>query len=124
MDSATPNTIAVPLPPPSISSHSLTHPLQLTLSLTHPLHHSPSLTLNSPSLTLHSPSASGVKATLTDGAYHDVDSSVMAFEIAGRQAARQGLRAAGAKLMEPMMKVGLALTLTRPLTRTRTRTQP
>ena len=40
-----------------------------------------------------------------DGAYHDVDSSVMAFEIAGRQAARQGLRAAGAKLMEPMMKV-------------------
>jgi len=47
----------------------------------------------------------GVKATLTDGAYHDVDSSVMAFEIAGRQAARQGLRAAGAKLMEPMMKV-------------------
>merc|ERR1740125_27861 len=47
----------------------------------------------------------GVKATLMDGAYHDVDSSVMAFEIAGRQAARQGLRAAGAKLMEPMMKV-------------------
>merc|ERR1719201_2157494 len=47
----------------------------------------------------------GVKATLLDGAYHDVDSSVMAFEIAGRQAARQGLRAAGAKLMEPMMKV-------------------
>merc|ERR1719236_68814 len=47
----------------------------------------------------------GVKATLTDGAYHDVDSSVMAFEIAGRQAARQGLRAAGAKLMEPIMKV-------------------
>merc|ERR1719324_1283777 len=46
----------------------------------------------------------GVKATLLDGAYHDVDSSVMAFEIAGRQAARQGLRAAGAKLMEPMMK--------------------
>merc|ERR1719263_2618358 len=47
----------------------------------------------------------GVKATLMDGAYHDVDSSVMAFEIAGRQAARKGLRAAGAKLMEPMMKV-------------------
>jgi elongation factor G len=39
------------------------------------------------------------------GAYHDVDSSVMAFEIAGRQAARKGLQAAGAKLMEPMMKV-------------------
>merc|ERR1719487_1295387 len=47
----------------------------------------------------------GCKATLMDGAYHDVDSSVMAFEIAGRQAARKGLKEAGAKLMEPMMKV-------------------
>jgi elongation factor G len=47
----------------------------------------------------------GCKATLMDGAYHDVDSSVMAFEIAGRQCARKGLQAAGAKLMEPMMKV-------------------
>merc|ERR1719440_2436699 len=47
----------------------------------------------------------GCKATLLDGAFHDVDSSVMAFEIAGRQAARKGLKAAGAKLMEPMMKV-------------------
>jgi len=47
----------------------------------------------------------GVKATLTDGAYHDVDSSVMAFEIAGRAAARKGLKEAGAKLMEPVMKV-------------------
>merc|ERR1719267_122789 len=47
----------------------------------------------------------GMKATLIDGAYHDVDSSVMAFEIAGRQCARKGLLAAGAKLMEPMMKV-------------------
>merc|ERR1719453_2160160 len=47
----------------------------------------------------------GVKATLTDGAFHDVDSSVMAFEIAGRAAARKGLREAGAKLMEPVMKV-------------------
>merc|ERR1719230_649938 len=47
----------------------------------------------------------GCKATLMDGAYHDVDSSVMAFEIAGRQCARKGLLAAGAKLMEPMMKV-------------------
>ncbi|KAL1524038.1 hypothetical protein AB1Y20_018952 [Prymnesium parvum] len=47
----------------------------------------------------------GCKATLLDGAYHDVDSSVMAFEIAGRGAARKGLREAGAQLMEPMMKV-------------------
>jgi len=47
----------------------------------------------------------GCKATLMDGAYHDVDSSVMAFEIAGRQCARRGLKEAGAKLMEPMMKV-------------------
>ena len=47
----------------------------------------------------------GCKATLLDGAYHDVDSSVMAFEIAGRQCARRGLKEAGAKLMEPMMKV-------------------
>ena len=47
----------------------------------------------------------GCKATLMDGAYHDVDSSVMAFEIAGRQCARKGLKEAGAKLMEPMMAV-------------------
>lgn len=47
----------------------------------------------------------GCKATLLDGAFHDVDSSVMAFEIAGRACARQGLRTAGAKLMEPIMKV-------------------
>merc|ERR1712113_755207 len=47
----------------------------------------------------------GCKATLIDGAFHDVDSSVMAFEIAGRQAARKGLREAGSKLMEPLMKV-------------------
>jgi len=47
----------------------------------------------------------GCKATLIDGGFHDVDSSVMAFEIAGRAAARKGLREAGAKLMEPVMKV-------------------
>ncbi|KAG5185678.1 PEFG, plastid translation elongation factor EF-G [Tribonema minus] len=47
----------------------------------------------------------GLKATLVDGAYHDVDSSVMAFEIAGRAATREGLRKAGARLMEPIMKV-------------------
>ncbi|GJM01554.1 MAG: elongation factor G [Rhodomicrobium sp.] len=46
-----------------------------------------------------------VKVTLTDGAYHDVDSSVMAFEIAGRAAFREGAKKAGAKLLEPIMKV-------------------
>jgi len=47
----------------------------------------------------------GAKATLLDGSFHPIDSSVMAFEIAGRAAARKGLREAGAKLMEPIMKV-------------------
>merc|ERR1712127_340274 len=47
----------------------------------------------------------GMKATLVDGAYHDVDSSVMAFELAGRAAAREGLRKAKARLMEPLMQV-------------------
>merc|ERR1712032_1268896 len=47
----------------------------------------------------------GLKARLVDGAYHDVDSSVMAFEIAGRAAARDGLRKAKARLMEPMMQI-------------------
>merc|ERR1719327_1014694 len=47
----------------------------------------------------------GMKATLIDGAYHDVDSSVMAFEIAGRAATREGLRKAKSQLMEPIMKV-------------------
>ncbi|WP_299438395.1 elongation factor G [uncultured Rhodospira sp.] len=45
------------------------------------------------------------KATLIDGAYHDVDSSVMAFEIAARAAFREGMPKAGPKLLEPMMKV-------------------
>lgn len=46
-----------------------------------------------------------IKATLIDGAYHDVDSSVLAFEIAGRAATRQGLRTAKSRLKEPIMKV-------------------
>ena len=46
-----------------------------------------------------------VKATLTDGASHDVDSSVMAFEIAARAAFREGIPKAGPKLLEPMMRV-------------------
>ena len=45
------------------------------------------------------------KATLRDGAYHDVDSSVMAFEIAARAAFREGMAKAGPKLLEPIMKV-------------------
>ncbi|KAF0222079.1 MAG: elongation factor [Rhodospirillaceae bacterium] len=45
------------------------------------------------------------KATLTDGAYHDVDSSVLAFEIAARAAFREGIAKAGPKLLEPMMSV-------------------
>ncbi|MCY4007719.1 MAG: elongation factor G [Rhodobacteraceae bacterium] len=46
-----------------------------------------------------------LKVTLLDGAYHEVDSSVMAFELAGRAAMREGLRKAGARLLEPIMKV-------------------
>ena len=44
-------------------------------------------------------------ATLYDGAYHDVDSSVLAFEIAARAAFRQGIAKANPVLLEPMMKV-------------------
>ena len=45
------------------------------------------------------------KATLYDGNYHDVDSSVLAFEIASRAAFREGMSKADPKLLEPMMKV-------------------
>ena len=45
------------------------------------------------------------KVALVDGAFHDVDSSVLAFEIATRAAMRDGLKKAGAKLLEPIMKV-------------------
>ncbi|PRY92172.1 elongation factor G [Donghicola tyrosinivorans] len=45
------------------------------------------------------------KVKLIDGAYHDVDSSVLAFEIAARAAMREGMKKAGAKLLEPIMKV-------------------
>ena len=47
----------------------------------------------------------GVKATLYDGAYHDVDSSVMAFEIAARAAFREGIAKSAPKLLEPIMNV-------------------
>jgi len=45
------------------------------------------------------------KVQLVDGKFHDVDSSVLAFEIAARMCMREGMRRAGAKLLEPMMKV-------------------
>ena len=45
------------------------------------------------------------KATLVDGAYHDVDSSVLAFEIAARAAFREGMPKGDPKLLEPIMKV-------------------
>jgi len=47
----------------------------------------------------------GVKATLIDGAYHDVDSSVLAFEIAGRACFREAAAKIGVQLLEPIMKV-------------------
>jgi elongation factor G len=45
------------------------------------------------------------KATLVDGAYHDVDSSVLAFEIASRAAFREGIVRCAPKLLEPIMNV-------------------
>ncbi len=47
----------------------------------------------------------GIKATLYDGSFHDVDSSEMAFKIAGSMATRQLKDSGGAILLEPMMKV-------------------
>jgi len=44
-------------------------------------------------------------ATLYDGSYHDVDSSVLAFQIAARGAFRDGMRKGKCALMEPIMKV-------------------
>ncbi len=46
-----------------------------------------------------------VKVVLTDGAYHDVDSSVLAFEIASRAAFKEGMSKSGPVLLEPIMKV-------------------
>ncbi|MFZ5594595.1 MAG: elongation factor G [Pseudomonadota bacterium] len=46
-----------------------------------------------------------VKVTLFDGSYHDVDSSEMAFKIAGSMGFKEGARKAGAVLLEPIMKV-------------------
>lgn len=47
----------------------------------------------------------GVKATLLDGAYHDVDSSEMAFKIAGSQVFKEGAKRANPVLLEPVMAV-------------------
>jgi elongation factor G len=47
----------------------------------------------------------GVKVTLTDGAYHEVDSSEMAFKIAGSMAFKEAARKASPALLEPMMAV-------------------
>ncbi|MBD2764329.1 elongation factor G [Kocuria sp. cx-455] len=47
----------------------------------------------------------GVKATLLDGAYHDVDSSEMAFKIAGSMVFKEGVRRANPVLLEPLMSV-------------------
>lgn len=46
-----------------------------------------------------------VKVTLVDGSYHDVDSSEMAFKIAGSMAFKEGMRKADPALLEPIMKV-------------------
>ncbi|WP_046865358.1 elongation factor G [Microvirga massiliensis] len=46
-----------------------------------------------------------LKVTLTDGAYHEVDSSALAFEIAARAALREGLQKGNSVLLEPIMKV-------------------
>lgn len=47
----------------------------------------------------------GVKATLYDGSYHDVDSNEMAFKVAGSMALKEAAKTAGPALLEPMMKV-------------------
>jgi elongation factor G len=49
-----------------------------------------------------------VKVTLYDGSYHDVDSSEMAFKIAGSMCFKEGAKNAGVVLLEPMMKVEVA----------------
>jgi elongation factor G len=46
-----------------------------------------------------------LQATLVDGAFHDVDSSVLAFEIAARAAFKEGVMKAAPKLLEPIMRV-------------------
>lgn len=51
----------------------------------------------------------GMKVTLLDGAYHDVDSSVLAFEIAARACFREAASKMGVQLLEPIMKVEVVI---------------
>lgn len=50
-----------------------------------------------------------IKVTLVDGSYHDVDSSEMAFKIAGSMGFKEGMRKADAVLLEPIMKVDVTV---------------
>ncbi len=50
-----------------------------------------------------------VKVTLTDGSYHDVDSSEMAFKIAGSMAFKEAVKSAGPILLEPIMDVEVVI---------------
>ncbi len=50
-----------------------------------------------------------IKATLVDGKYHEVDSSELAFKIAGSMALREGVQRAGPRMMEPVMKVEIVV---------------
>ena len=51
----------------------------------------------------------GVKATVYDGSYHEVDSSEMAFHIAGSMAFKEAMQKAGAILLEPIMRVEVTM---------------
>ena len=51
----------------------------------------------------------GVKATVFDGSYHEVDSSEMAFKIAGSMAFKDAMQKAGSILLEPIMKVEVTM---------------
>ena len=51
----------------------------------------------------------GVKATVYDGSYHDVDSSEMAFHTAGSMAFKEAMQKAGAILLEPIMRVEVTM---------------
>lgn len=56
-----------------------------------------------------------MRCTLFDGSYHDVDSSVLAFQIAARSCFREGVRKAAPRLLEPIMKVRLICRVIYPL---------